>query len=50
MPSNGDDIKEFQCCSRIHDVRHVQIELYDFKGYCFNVDGREVDYLLCNDK
>jgi len=33
-----DDIRKFDCCARIEPfVRHVEIPIYSFKGYCFRI-------------
>lgn len=42
-----DDCNNGQCCQRIQKVSHVEIAVYDFKGYCFHMDMPTENYLFC---
>lgn len=42
-----DDCNNGQCCQRIQKVAHVEIEVYDFEGYCFHMDMPTENYLFC---
>lgn len=50
VPMHSENVKEFECCARVHEVKHVQIAVYDFTGYCFSVDGQSQDFLICQEK
>lgn len=39
VPIKSDRMLQGDCCTRIEpQVHHVEIELYSYKGYCFQVD------------
>lgn len=45
-----DNILSLDCCARIEpQVRHVEIPLYQFKGYCFRIELESSEFLICDD-
>lgn len=39
VPIKSDKIVLGDCCARVEpNVKHVEIEIYSFKGYCFRID------------
>lgn len=39
------------CCGRIEpQVKHVEIELYQFTGYCFRIDMAQSNWLICDEE
>ena len=50
IPTSRDNMLEAQCCIRIEpQIKHVQIELYDYKGYCFRIELKDENWLLCDE-
>lgn len=50
IPIKSDKLVIGDCCARIEPkVKHVEIELYSFTGYCFRIDMSQQNWLLCDE-
>lgn len=50
IPIKSDKLTIGDCCARIEPkVKHVEIELYGFKGYCFRIDMAQQNWLMCDE-
>jgi len=50
LVTKRDNILRLECCARVEPlVKHVNIPLYQFKGYCFRIEMESEEFLICDD-